>query len=227
MKEKILVVDDEKPIAEIIRYNLEEEGYLVLVAFDGVEALRIAFEEKPDLILLDIMLPRIDGFSVCKQVRQKLDVPIIMLTAREGEIDKIMGLESGADDYVTKPFSSRELMARVKAILRRVKMQENPSRELACGELTLDPGKMEVRKGERRIELTYREFTLLKFLLRNADYVFSREQLLENVWGFDYEGDLRTVDVTIRRLREKIEDDAGNPLYLCTRRGAGYYLRRA
>ena len=225
MSEKILVVDDEKPIAEIISYNLEEEGYEVLTAFDGAEALRLAFEEKPDLILLDIMLPLIDGFSVCKQVRQKLDVPIIMLTAREGEIDKIMGLEFGADDYVTKPFSSRELMARVKATLRRVKMQENPSRELSSGELRLDPGKMEVKKGEQRIELTYREFTLLKFLLQNVGFVFSREQLLENVWGFDYEGDLRTVDVTIRRLREKIEDDAASPYYLCTRRGAGYYLR--
>jgi two-component system response regulator VicR len=180
---------------------------------------------KPDLIVLDIMLPRIDGFSVCKQIRQKLDVPIIMLTAREGEMDKVMGLEFGADDYVTKPFSGRELMARIKALLRRVRMHENPSRKLICGVLVLDPDKMEVRKGEERIELTYREFTLLEFLLRNIGYVFTREKLLEKVWGFDYAGDLRTVDVTIRRLREKIEDDAGNPLYLCTKRGAGYYLR--
>lgn len=226
MNEKILVVDDEKPIAEIIKYNLEEEGFRVLVAFDGAEALRLAFEEKPALILLDIMLPRIDGFNVCKQIRQKMDVPIIMLTAREGEIDKVMGLELGADDYVTKPFSARELMARIKAALRRVKMQQTPSRQLTCGELVLDTGTMQVKKGERSIDLTYREFKLLEFFLQNVDYVFSREKLLEKVWGFDYSGDLRTVDVTVRRLREKIEDDAGNPVYICTKRGAGYYLRR-
>ncbi|NLX92106.1 MAG: response regulator transcription factor [Firmicutes bacterium] len=225
MKDKILVVDDEKPIAEIIRYNLEEEGFEVLVAFDGAEALRLAFEEKPALILLDIMLPRIDGFSVCRRIRQKMDVPIIMLTARESEIDKVMGLEIGADDYVTKPFSARELIARIKAALRRVKMQEASSQELKCGELSLDSGKMQVKKGDRRIELTYLEFKLLEFLLQNVGYVFTREKLLEKVWGFDYTGDIRTVDVTIRRLREKIEDDAGNPVYLCTKRGAGYYLR--
>ncbi len=225
MKEKILVVDDEKPIAEIIKYNLEEEGFEVLVAFDGEEALRLAFGERPALILLDIMLPRIDGFTVCKQIRRKMNVPIIMLTAREGEIDKVMGLEIGADDYVTKPFSARELIARIKATLRRVKMQETPSQELTCGDLILDSGKMQVKKGERLIELTYREFTLLEFLLQNVGYVFTREKLLEKVWGYDYTGDLRTVDVTIRRLREKIEEDAGNPVYLCTKRGAGYYLR--
>jgi len=225
VNEKILVVDDEKPIAEIIKYNLEEEGFRVLVAFDGVEALRLAFEERPALILLDIMLPRIDGFNVCKQIRQKMDVPIIMLTAREGEIDKVMGLELGADDYVTKPFSARELIARIKAALRRVQMQQTPSRKLTCGDLVLDTGTMQVKKGERSIELTYREFKLLEFLLQNVDYVFTREKLLEKVWGFDYSGDLRTVDVTVRRLREKIEDDAGNPVYLCTRRGAGYFLR--
>jgi two-component system response regulator VicR len=225
VKDKILVVDDEKPIAEIIRYNLEEEGFEVLVAFDGAEALRLAFEEKPALILLDIMLPRIDGFSVCRRIRQKMDVPIIMLTARESEIDKVMGLEIGADDYVTKPFSARELIARIKAALRRVKMQEASSQELKCGELSLDSGKMQVKKGDRRIELTYLEFKLLEFLLQNVGYVFTREKLLEKVWGFDYTGDIRTVDVTIRRLREKIEDDAGNPVYLCTKRGAGYYLR--
>lgn len=225
MKEKILVVDDEKPIAEIIRYNLEEEGFEVMVAFDGVEALRLAFEEKPALILLDIMLPRIDGFSVCRRIREKMDVPIIMLTARESEIDKVMGLELGADDYVTKPFSARELIARIKAALRRVKMQDASSQELTCGELSLDSGKMQVKKGDRRIELTYLEFKLLEFLLQNVGYVFTREKLLEKVWGFDYTGDIRTVDVTIRRLREKIEDDAGNPVYLCTKRGAGYYLR--
>jgi len=226
MKGKVLVIDDEKPIAEILKYNLENEGFSVLVAYDGEEALRLAFLEKPDIILLDIMLPRIDGFSVCKQIRQKLDVPIIMLTARESEIDKIMGLELGADDYVTKPFSVRELIARIKATLRRVKMQKKTPEIIICGELSLDLGKMELKKGQRHIELTYREFNLMAFLMQNAGYVFSREKLLEEVWGYDYIGDVRTVDVAVRRLREKIEDDPGNPYYLCTKRGAGYYLRR-
>ena len=226
MKGKVLVIDDEKPIAEILKYNLENEGFSVLVAYDGEEALRLAFLEKPDIILLDIMLPRIDGFSVCKQIRQKLDVPIIMLTARESEIDKIMGLELGADDYVTKPFSIRELIARIKATLRRVKMQKKTPEIIICGELVLDLGKMELKKGQRHIELTYREFNLMAFLMKNAGYVFSREKLLEEVWGYDYIGDVRTVDVAVRRLREKIEDDPGNPYYLCTKRGAGYYLRR-
>jgi len=226
MNGKVLVIDDERPIAEILKYNLEEEGFKVLTAFDGEEALRLAFQEKPDIILLDIMLPRIDGFSVCRQIRQKCEVPIIMLTARETEVDKVLGLELGADDYVTKPFSIRELIARVKATLRRVKMQQKAPEYLTCGELTLDLGKMELKKGERQIELTYREFTLLAYLLKNASYVFSREKLLEDVWGYEYIGDVRTVDVTVRRLREKIEDDPGNPTYLCTKRGVGYYLRR-
>ena len=223
---KVLVVDDERPIAEILKYNLEKEGFGVLVAYDGEEALRLAFQERPDIILLDIMLPSLDGFSVCKQIRQEMDVPIIMLTARETEIDKIMGLEIGADDYVTKPFSIRELMARVKATLRRVQMQKKTPELLTCGDLTLDLGKMELKKGENRIELTYREFNLMAFLIKNAGYVFSREKLLEEVWDYEFIGDLRTVDVTIRRLREKVEADPGNPYYLCTKRGVGYYLRR-
>jgi two-component system response regulator VicR len=226
LKTKVLVVDDEKPIAEILKYNLEEEGFAVLVAYDGEEALQLAFQEQPALILLDIMLPRMDGFSVCRQIRRKLDIPIIMLTARETEFDKVLGLELGADDYVTKPFSIRELLARIKATLRRVKMQEKEPKVITCGQLTLDSGKMELKKDNRQIELTYREFTLLSFLLKNVGYVFSREKLLKEVWGYDYSGDVRTVDVTVRRLREKIEDDPGNPLYLLTRRGAGYYLRR-
>lgn len=226
MPQKILVVDDEKPIAEILQYNLEEEGYHVLLAYNGEEALRLAFAEQPDLILLDIMLPYIDGFSLCRKIRDKLDVPIIMLTARETEVDKVLGLELGADDYVTKPFSMRELLARVRAALRRVQMQDKVTTLLACGELSLNPEKMECRKGERVVELTYREFNLMAFLMRHAGYVFGREKLLQEVWGYDYFGDERTVDVTVRRLREKIEDDPGNPLYLCTKRGAGYYLRR-
>ncbi len=224
--EKILVVDDEKPIADILQYNLEEEGFRVLVAYDGEEALRLAFEERPSLILLDIMLPYIDGFSLCRQIRNKLDVPIIMLTAKETEVDKVLGLELGADDYVTKPFSMRELLARVKATLRRIQMQDKPSDLLTCGELSLYMSRMECKKGDRVIDLTYREFNLMAFLLNHAGFVFSREKLLQEVWGYDYYGDERTVDVTIRRLREKIEDNPGNPDYLCTKRGAGYYLRR-
>lgn len=226
VKEKVLVVDDEKPIAEILKYNLEKEGFEVLVAYDGEEAIRLAFKEKPDIILLDIMLPLIDGFSVCRQIRRKLDIPIIMLTARETEVDKVLGLELGADDYVTKPFSIRELLARIKALLRRIKMQDRDPEILTCGSLTLNTGKMELKKGDRPVDLTHREFTFLSFLLKHAGYVFSREKLLEEVWGYDYIGDVRTVDVAVRRLREKIEDDPGNPVYLRTRRGAGYYLRR-
>lgn len=224
--DKILVVDDEKPLAEILKYNLEEEGYHVLVAYDGETAMQLAFSENPELILLDIMLPRIDGFDLCKRLREELDVPIIMLTAKEAETDKVLGLELGADDYVTKPFSSRELVARIKATLRRVKMGEKTPDRLYCGELSVDLGSMELKKGEQLIELTHREFNLLVFLLKNAGYVFNREVLLEKVWGYDYFGDARTVDVTIRRLREKIEDDPANPSYIFTKRGAGYYIRR-
>ncbi len=226
MNEKILIIDDEQPIADILQYNLEQEGFQVLVAFDGEAAIQLAFEEKPDLILLDIMLPRIDGFNVCREIRQKLDVPIIMLSAREAEVDKVLGLELGADDYVTKPFSARELIARIKATLRRFKSQQKKPKTLTCGALRLDLDRMALSKNSVELELTFREFSLLAYLLKNIGFVFSREKLLEEVWGFDYLGDERTVDVTIRRLREKIEDDPGNPSYICTKRGAGYYLRR-
>ncbi len=226
MNEKILIIDDEQPIADILQYNLEQEGFRVLVAYDGENAIRLAFEERPDLILLDIMLPRIDGFNVCRTIRQKLDVPIIMLSAREAEVDKIQGLELGADDYVTKPFSARELIARIKATLRRSKVQRKPTKTLVSGALRMDLDRMTLSKNGLEVDLTYREFGLMAYLLENAGYVFSREKLLEAVWGFDYLGDERTVDVTIRRLREKIEDDPGTPTYICTKRGVGYYLRR-
>lgn len=226
MPQKILVVEDEKPIADILQYNLEEEGFKVLVAYDGEKALRLAFDEHPDLILLDVMLPHVDGFSLCRQIRNKLDVPIIMLTAKESEVDKVLGLELGADDYVTKPFSMRELLARIKAMLRRLKMQDKHALLLSCGEISIDTARMECKKGDKLVELTSKEFNLLSFLLNHAGFVFSREKLLQEVWGYDYFGDERTVDVTVRRLREKIEEDPGNPVYLCTRRGAGYYLRR-
>lgn len=229
MKKKILVVDDEKPIAEIIKYNLEKEGFLVSLAFDGEEAVRKALAETPDLIILDIMLPKKDGFVVCKEVRQKINVPIIMLTAREDEVDKVLGLELGADDYVTKPFSARELTARIKALIRRVEMKEgHKSYEniLSYEQLRIDLSTLEVKKEGKNIDLTQREFTLLSFFMKNPGQVFNRENLLDKVWGYDYFGDDRTVDVTIRRLREKIEDDPSNPKYIITKRGIGYYLRR-
>lgn len=226
MQDKILVVDDERPIVDIVKYNLEEEGFTVISAYDGEEALRLAFAEKPQLIILDIMMPGYDGFDVCRKIREKMNVPIIMLTAREAEIDKVLGLELGADDYVTKPFSNRELVARVKAALRRLRMQEEPPQLLVCGDLKLSPATMEVWKKDQKVELTHKEFSLLYFLLRHHGFVFSRKKLLQEVWDYDYYGDERTVDVTVRRLREKIEENPGKPLYLHTKRGVGYYLRR-
>ena len=223
---RLLIVEDVPDDAELMVMHLEEEGFNVIPAYDGEEAMRLAITEKPQLIILDIMMPGQDGLAVCRQLRNKMNVPIIMLTARDGEIDKILGLELGADDYVTKPFSSRELVARVKAALRRVQMQEEPKQIFSCGQVRLYPETMEVWREEEKIELTHKEFSLLHYLLRHNGFVFSRKQLLEKVWGYDYFGDERTVDVTVRRLREKIEDDPGNPLYLHTKRGVGYFLRR-
>lgn len=227
MHEKILVVDDEKPIAEILRYNLEQDGFLVVMAYDGDEALQKVRAEKPDLVLLDIMLPKKDGFAVCREIRRTYNMPIIMLTAKDTELDKVLGLELGADDYVTKPFSAREVVARVKAQLRRAHSRENPLGEkLVCQDLVVDTGRMEVTIGSKNVDLTYREYILLVYLMQNAGYVIRREKLLEEVWGYDFYGDERTVDVTIRRLREKIEDNPSQPRYIKTKRGAGYYIRR-
>lgn len=224
MNEKILVVDDEKPIVDILKYNLTKDGYNVLVAYDGEEAINIALKENPDLILLDIMLPKQDGFSVCKKLRQKITSPIIMLTARGEEVDKVLGLELGADDYITKPFSMRELMARVKANLRRVVLSDpDEDQEVVnIGDLEIDLKSYQVKKRGEPLDLTYREFELIKFLATQAGQVFTREKLLEEVWGYEYYGDIRTVDVTVRRLREKVEDEPGNPKYILTKRGVGY-----
>lgn len=229
MTKKILVVDDEMPIAQILKYNLEEEGYQVILAFNGEEGLQKVAAESPDLVILDIMMPQKDGYTACREIRQKSSIPIIMVTAREDEVDKVLGLELGADDYVTKPFSAREVVARVKAALRRVQMHSHTAPEgpsLEFGRLTLCPEQAEVTKDGMPVNLTYREFALLQFFLRHPGHVFSREKLLNQVWGYDYVGDERTVDVTIRRIREKIEDDPASPGYICTRRGLGYYLRR-
>jgi two-component system response regulator VicR len=231
MEKKILVVDDEKPIADILQFNLKKEGYDVYSAYDGNEALVMVEEVQPDLILLDIMLPLKDGMEVCREVRKKYDMPIIMLTAKDSEIDKVLGLELGADDYVTKPFSTRELIARVKANLRRHQVvvaqtdEEVETNEIEIGSLTIHPNAYVVSKRGETIELTHREFELLYYLAKHIGQVMTREHLLQTVWGYDYYGDVRTVDVTVRRLREKIEDNPSHPTWIVTRRGVGYYLR--
>lgn len=227
---KILVVDDEKPISDIVKFNLAKEGYDVYTAYDGEEALEKVTEVEPDLILLDLMLPKMDGLEVAREVRKTYDMPIIMVTAKDSEIDKVLGLELGADDYVTKPFSNRELVARVKANLRRgatatKEVEEIAPSELVIGDLTIHPDAYMVTKRGETIELTHREFELLFYLAKHIGQVMTREHLLQTVWGYDYFGDVRTVDVTVRRLREKIEDNPSHPNYLVTRRGVGYYLR--
>ncbi|MCL1997690.1 MAG: response regulator transcription factor [Turicibacter sp.] len=223
----ILVVDDEKNIVDIISYNLKKEGFEVRQAFDGKSGLELALEADPELVLLDIMMPEMDGFEVCRRIRENNNnVPIIMLTARVEEVDKIMGLEVGADDYVTKPFGVKELMARVKANLRRREMdnEEQNGDILVFGELVINLSLYEIRRSKQIIELTRREFDLLKYMALQNNQVFTREALLADVWGYDYLGDPRTVDVTIRRLRMKLEVDPDNPKYILTRRTVGYYF---
>lgn len=236
-KKTILIVDDEQPIVDILVYNLQKEGYNTLEANDGEEAIKIAFDKKPNLILLDIMLPKIDGLTVCKKIRNFLNIPIIMISAKDEEIDKILGLELGADDYITKPFSVRELIARVKANLRKaeasIKIPEIEQTEktdgekdnvITLGELSLNLDKFEVKVRGDMIDLTLREFEVLRYLANQPGQVVTREALLEKVWGYEYYGDIRTVDVTIRRIREKIETDTSSPKILITKRGVGYYL---
>ena len=227
-KKRILVVDDEMSIVNILKVNLEKGGYDVLTAMDGEEGLITALTEDVDLVLLDVMLPKMDGFEVCKKIRQKSEVPILMLTARSEEIDKILGLEPGADDYVTKPFSVRELMARVKANLRRTVSQSDDKGasdgDIKIGEISINTERYELRKNGKPIELTLREFELVKFLAETPNRICSRDTILRKVWGYEYVGDDRTVDVTISRLRDKIEDNPGEPKYIMTRRGVGYYF---
>ena len=230
---KILVVDDEKPITDIEKFNLEKEGYDVVVAYDGEEAIQKVEEEAPDLVILDLMLPKVDGLVVAREVRKTHDMPIIMVTAKDSELDKVLGLELGADDYVTKPFSNRELVARVKANLRRQsnndngQVSDNENKDIKIGDLVIHPEAYTVTKRGENIELTHREFELLHYLAQHIGQVMTREHLLQTVWGYDYFGDVRTVDVTVRRLREKVEDNPSHPIWLITRRGVGYYLRNS
>ncbi len=241
-KKTILIVDDEKMILNLLSCNLIKEGYNVIEATDGVQAIEKAQEYRPDLILLDVMLPRLDGLTVCKRIKNMMNVPILMVTAKDEELDKIVGLELGADDYITKPFSIRELLARVKANLRKAdvladvnqeKKEQTPEEDMSdlkrtniikVGAITLDLDRFEVMVNGRIVDLTLREFEVLKFLSADPGQVVTRETLLEKVWGYEYYGDIRTVDVTVRRIREKIEKDTSNPKILITKRGVGYYI---
>ncbi|MCI8345789.1 MAG: response regulator transcription factor [Clostridia bacterium] len=233
-KKTILVVDDERTIVDMLVYNLQKEGYNTLEAGDGETAVSVALDKKPDLVLLDIMLPKMDGLAVCKRIRQYLNIPILMLSAKDEEIDKILGLELGADDYITKPFSVRELMARVKANLRKAEItakamdtgikEKEETNLLIVGDLSLDLNKFEVKVRGETIDLTLREFEVIRYLAAQPGQVVTRETLLEKVWGYEYYGDIRTVDVTVRRIREKIEKDTSTPKILITKRGVGYYI---
>ena len=226
MNEKILLVEDEKTLAKALKFNLEKEGFRVEVAFDGEEALNAMSREEPDLVILDLMLPKIDGYEVCRSIRRSSDVPIIMLTARDEDIDKILGLELGADDYMTKPFNTRELLARIRAILRRTVQQAAAARSfIKVGDLQIDVIKHKVTVKGREVALTSREYNLLSLLASNPGKVYSREELLEEIWGDDYSGDVRTVDVHIRHLREKIEEFPAEPNIILTVWGAGYKFR--
>ncbi len=223
MGKTILIVDDEKNIVDILRFNMRKEGYDTLEAYDGKSALRLVESENPDLVLLDVMLPEMDGFEVCRHIRQhNLTIPIIMLTAREEETDKVLGLELGADDYITKPFSIREVSARVKANIRRTgAIEAVPG---VTKGIVIDGERYTAYKDGQPLELTQREFELLRYLAAAPGKVFSREELLREVWQYDFLGDLRAVDVAVRRLREKVEDDSANPAHVMTKRGVGYYF---
>lgn len=224
---KVLITEDDQTLLSVLKYNLNKEGYNVITASDGVQALEVARQDKPDLIVLDIMLPKMNGFELCRILRQEMTMPILILTAKDDEVDKIVGLDLGADDYMTKPFSMRELLARVRAMLRRAEMQvSQPDKGslFKAGNIEVDIAHHRVTLGGSQLNLTPKEFDLLAFLVNNKGLVFSREQLLEKVWGYDYSGDTRTVDVHMRWLREKIEVNPEKPVRLITIRGVGYKI---
>ncbi len=231
MGRTVLIVDDEKSIVDILSFNLRREGFETIAAYDGHEGLSIAQNRNPDLVLLDVMLPHLDGFEVCRRLRESSNIPIIMLTAREEETDKVLGLDLGADDYITKPFSIKELMARVKANIRRnetlAQMSETPETSgqiIEIADFAIDTGKYEIFKGPDRLELTLREYEIVKYLASQPGRVCSREEMMSKIWNYDYFGDLRAVDVAVRRLREKIEENPAEPRYIITKRGVGYYF---
>ena len=226
---KILVVDDEKLLVKGIRFNLENEGYDVITGSDGMEAVELAGSENPDLIVLDLMMPRLDGLEACGKIREFSDVPIIMLTAKADDMDKLLGFEHGADDYLTKPFNILELKARIKALLRRSKsgrrQEEKPDSRLVCEHITLDRDARDAFNDGKLVDLTAKEFDLMELLMRNPNRVYSREALLNAIWGYDTSSDIRTVDVHIRRLREKLERSPAAPEHIMTKWGAGYYFK--
>ena len=230
MERKVLIVDDERSIVDILKYNIEKDGTKAICAYDGKEGLRLARTEDPDVILLDVMLPEMDGFEVCRTLRAEgNNVPIIMITAREEETDKVFGLDLGADDYITKPFSMRELMARARTNMRRAAsmLPAQPGSDadvIRAKDLVIDRARRSVSRNGHEIELTQREYELIKYLAENPGKVMSREELMSAVWQYDYFGDLRAVDVAVRRLREKVEDNPSEPQYVITKRGAGYYF---
>lgn len=224
---KILVVDDEQLLVKGIRFNLQNDGYEVIVGYNGVEALELAKAEQPDLIILDIMMPEMDGLTACVKIREFSDVPIILLTAKADDMDKLMGFEQGADDYLTKPFNILELKARVRALLRRSgQKQETEAKKLTIGTITLDLDARNAYRSGELVDLTAKEFDVIEFLMRNPNRVYSREMLLDTIWAYEYRSDIRTLDVHIRRLREKLEENPADPQYIITKWGVGYYFRK-
>ena len=226
---KILVVDDEALLVKGIRFNLQNDGYEVMTGCDGVEAVELAMSQRPDLIVLDVMMPRMDGLQACSKIREFSDVPIILLTAKSGDMDKLLGFDQGADDYLTKPFNILELKARIRALLRRAggsSEKEAPKNELTGGTIRLDLDARNAYKGDSLVDLTAKEFDVIEHLMRNPNRVFSRENLLDTIWAYEYRSDIRTVDVHIRRLREKLEEDPAQPKHIMTKWGVGYYFKK-
>ena len=223
---KILIVDDEELLVKGIRFNLQNEGYETVTGKDGLEAVTLAKEENPDLIILDVMMPNMDGLTACSRIREFSNVPIILLTAKVDDMDKLLGFDNGADDYITKPFNILEVKARVRALLRRSKTNEQQANTLTIGNLTLDLNARNAYKSGEIADLTAREYDMIEFLMKNPNKVYSRENLLDSIWSYEYRSDIRTVDVHIRRLREKLEDDPAQPQYIMTKWGVGYFFKK-